>query len=982
MKLDDGHGQPLAGVVYQCWGMALPGPDGEDGMMAMLRGLVDPERPEMRAVSDAAGRMTIWLPVDGMAAGELSAEGRGSKDLVEVVDQSELRTISLPELAVVTGRVLDAQGRPVPEVTVSARFGDSSSGASTRPDGRFEIRLLREGLCRIEFRSPAAHPVILLPIEDVETALGKTVDLGDIRPSPGVPLRIRVRDQSGRPVPGVRFQVDGPANLDLPPSDDQGRIRAAVAPGLNHLDCGWYALPKPYLPVDGGPLALRAELGQPLPEVQIELQRGVMVRGGLRDEAGQPLPNETFRLGNHGRQHEAVTDADGRFEAGPVDPSQEVEARLGGAMSNPPDRRIVPREPIELPENGEELWLTVAEIPEVTIHGRVVDEAGQGQPGVEVVLHAGYQAWREDNWATGAEERTTRTGLDGAYQFTIREGWLVSLQLDTPDYRTLSVGRYPVSGRHAAPPDAISPFVVEPLKFAVPGRVVDEAGRPATGVTVYALGQRPDEPLVTGSDGRFELDGLSPATKVVIALRGEREYGRGVVDGGELTIRMGVAEPASETQRRAMAVRLLQDAWDRDDGRRDGRLWALTARLDPALAATQAMRLEPGYQKSETVAHLLRQVARTEPAAVVPLLWMLPQVSSIPARWALTGELAVRLRPVDPEQADKLGRQTEAGVADFIARGRIVPDDVWPEPGDEFRAHGSLVCWNLMRGRAAEARELLDHAVADAQERGTDALDGLAEELVPCIEALDEVLPLIAEPWVATRCRTAALLWLARHDPPACRDWIARWYDHGTTALEQSTAVAAAVALAVTDPETALRLALRIDRPQARIFALVAVLPHLDGPAANEGAEMLRKAATQTPEVTAAVAARTLWKRWPEQAEELLDQARETALTMNSELAVMTVAYELAELHPNQARELIETFITAQRNGPHQDWTVQLAMQALCPLSIEDAIALNELCAGPWGNLLGVVEWLMLDETLRATRPLGYWSAAWDGNVH
>lgn len=129
-------------------------------------------------------------------------------------------------LSGVTGRVVEADGTPVPGTLVellelgfdrldtsatdvfegAAEPGWSVSSARTGDDGRFRLRGARaHALHALSIDPGGARPCLQL-VDDF-LAPGETTDVGDVVLAPTVPARGRIVDAGGRPIAGVRLRA-------------------------------------------------------------------------------------------------------------------------------------------------------------------------------------------------------------------------------------------------------------------------------------------------------------------------------------------------------------------------------------------------------------------------------------------------------------------------------------------------------------------------------------------------------------------------------------------------------------------------------------------------------------------------------------------------------------------------------------------------------------------------------------------------------
>ena len=120
-------------------------------------------------------------------------------------------------------------------------------------------------------------------------------------------------ERTGAPVSGVGL---GGQTEDCPDSGFAFRERFTDADGVARIPCA----PCPYWisanPPPGSRLLRRVWRGEVSCEdgLSIDLARGAVVTGSVRDRRGRPVPGLRLALGSAGARPETITDEDGRFE--------------------------------------------------------------------------------------------------------------------------------------------------------------------------------------------------------------------------------------------------------------------------------------------------------------------------------------------------------------------------------------------------------------------------------------------------------------------------------------------------------------------------------------------------------------------------------------------------------------------------------------------------------------------------------------------
>jgi hypothetical protein len=176
VRLQDPDGKPLNGALAS--GItALPGavlPLKDDACLVFA---LDPEKPRKLAFFHAERKL----------AGVLTVRG----------DEKEAPTIRLAPMAVVTGRLLDADGQPVAGVDVYTRYTEepvrtlfgraerTATAPRTDKEGRFRLEGIAPG-AKIQFRYIKEREEFVVEKETEREPFksGETTDLGDLRVKP------------------------------------------------------------------------------------------------------------------------------------------------------------------------------------------------------------------------------------------------------------------------------------------------------------------------------------------------------------------------------------------------------------------------------------------------------------------------------------------------------------------------------------------------------------------------------------------------------------------------------------------------------------------------------------------------------------------------------------------------------------------------------------------------------------------------------
>ncbi|MGO9469366.1 MAG: sigma-70 family RNA polymerase sigma factor [Isosphaeraceae bacterium] len=148
------------------------------------------------------------------------------------------RTVKLLPARTLMGRLLGADGRPLPKVPIYKQYDlaawpRDAEHSVTGEDGRFSARVPLHAALKLEFRAREAARLY----HDVGP---NQTDLGDIRLHPGVRITGRVVDASGKPVPWISVTTPATPDSTRQPNfvyttDDEGRFRSGGLPHGNYL---------------------------------------------------------------------------------------------------------------------------------------------------------------------------------------------------------------------------------------------------------------------------------------------------------------------------------------------------------------------------------------------------------------------------------------------------------------------------------------------------------------------------------------------------------------------------------------------------------------------------------------------------------------------------------------------------------------------------------------------------------------------------
>lgn len=351
----DPEGHPLPGALATL----LPGP-----------GARNLGTPTAHLAADSLGLLHFTALPNGTDFGLVVSEPSHASMATAIRVESLPQRLRLEPGGTVIGRFVDPSGRPIPQVEVQAEgwIGGTLSALARRrelsdAEGRFRLKGLPRG--QIALASKARD----LASRTAQLELsGQFLDLGDIRLSEGIELRLRVVDDMGSPVSGVRI---GASAHRTTTTDASGRARIVdlqVAPVALGLEAE-------------GHLATQARLVPPFgDEEMLVLPRAFRLTGRWLDAEGLPLDQGRVRVDTGTRYREETTDGDGWF-ALDLEPDRRHTLRLSSPTSEEIRQSIPPGKAGATRDLGE-----LRTPPGLVARGRLIDTA-TGEPVV------GGQIW-------------------------------------------------------------------------------------------------------------------------------------------------------------------------------------------------------------------------------------------------------------------------------------------------------------------------------------------------------------------------------------------------------------------------------------------------------------------------------------------------------------------------------------------------------------------------------------------------------------
>jgi len=458
--------------------------------------------------------------------------------------------VTLQAASMLTGTVVDTEGKPVPNATVELVSQIHEAQATTTSDeGTFELQVDEAGAYRLRAREPQLGQVtkeVTAPAQDIVLKLDA---MG----------RIEVHVTADKnPVKGAYVSVygTGPSADDSGSavSDERGLARLAGLQGGSYMvnveQAGFQRVTPQMVKLQAGGKA----------EVTIALERGVDISGRVVDESGRPVANaDVHTVGGEVKAPEgqgdlevaanAFSDENGDFKLEGLKPGQTYSI-----AATAEDRATKAAVKVKAPGSG--VTLKVEPLPGVK--GRVIDEAGspvaafridgrefdttdgrftigrEADPEGKIYLNVdaeGFETLTVDKPfaedlgdlrlkkapllrglvvdasgqpVSGAEVTcdqcidTTTSGSDGAFTLSVSQ--------DSPE-PTITASRLNHRGKTKLTGKAASVTVKLEPPVRVEGIVKDPSGRPVQArITVREINGAAEERLDSGPDGKFELD--------------------------------------------------------------------------------------------------------------------------------------------------------------------------------------------------------------------------------------------------------------------------------------------------------------------------------------------------------------------------------------------------------------------------------------------------------------------------------------------
>jgi len=946
------------------------------------------------------GRVCICAPGFGVAGG--------------VLRQAE-NTIRLHPAAVITGKVVDQQGKPVAGAVVKLRRVRLNGGVGYvlvlgRIEEEVTARSGPDGIWRLG-SVPAAEGTASVSLDDDRYVHAEAqVEISerggtapDLVARPGATIAGRVVYEKGRPAARVRvfaqpderaagrFPRDGAWSDSRSATDGSYRLGGLSTGSSNvmvdDLSGRWVAAALEGVKVKEGTTTRVDDL---------VLTSGAIIEGTVVDDAtGKPLAGA--RIGCYGPHRPrssaaiigAMSDENGRFRlrVAPGESHLYVQSAPEGYQPPRTDWRDVTLDKGDT--RAVEFRLPKApEVVTIPLRGRVVATDGQPVEGAVVTVQIippqrGTQGGRVTAGVMGRPQYTTDSS--GRYALErVEAGSDISVSVEKTGYRWVSGGDV----RKLADSFYVTDLVLARGSAKVQGRVVDESGDPVANATVMSPDGDPDVEVKPDSSGRFALDSL-PEGKALLVAATKETFGEVVVEPGdeEVVIALGPPPPlkSADIERGYAIVKELAEASAGTDYYGRESLPGEIAHLDPQLALELA-RAPDGSVGDRAIEGILFTLSESDP--VVAAKWAdawLSEIKDQAGRAMSAATVGVVVADTDRDAAISLYQLARDSAAAAPPSGQV---------NEEAHVVRVFADWGIAALAAKlgrpEAAELVERAmkesVEDAKEGkgegyglaqagieffalgSADWAEKLANELAgrDRVHALARIIDQIA-----TRNPAAADAMLSRIEPPT--DETERYYY--AVAAKRMIEV-----LGPSSPARALAIARKAGEQEPNALALALAAQFQEPPVARELFSEAAEVVASEPGTVARIAAMALDKDH-ELGLALFEKAQ-AALDGDHHLG--DFAFYYSRVAPGGCRLMLEKrFSTAIASGPGGSRSSNVASLALAmaPIDVDRALAMARSIPsgghdGHFDAQRKLAQYVLATDEVRRTMPFDRWNAS------
>jgi protocatechuate 3,4-dioxygenase beta subunit len=535
----DGAGAPLAGVELVLW----------PGWRANSKG----------ATTDTNGHFVLpWSPQNFNDPNfELFLIARDLKRnlaLAQTVDEETTNlNLRLEPGLTVTGRAMDAKGKPIADAEADVMFWTermgSSLGKPTRGDaeGHFEIKALPPG--RHYGVNVSAKGYGRVTSNVAQDAEGRRIEL---EPSELALADQRIAgvvlDSDDKPVANANLYGYGEGQPNVNgKTDAKGRFSFnQVCSGPIQINAntpnGGYGSAA----VEGGDTNITVQIG--VRETYSASRTASKVSGKVTDPDGKPAPKVFVSLFPSFAAAEKQTDSEGRF-AMTFDPNQ-----FGGMGATQPI--VVARDPtrnlataLDLEEGATNASLRLE--PALTVAGRITDLNGKA------ITNAQAQALFHTERMSSHLGASVRADADGRFEIKgLPPGRQYSINTSAKGFGQ--------NDRELQPSDTatnrleLEPFQLMPANQRIAGVVLDDNDKPVVRASIYSYGNKqPNLNAQTDAKGWFSMDKVCAGPIQLSANNRGGGYGNVTDEGGDtnITIRISSSPGMRRTAPRTASLK-------------------------------------------------------------------------------------------------------------------------------------------------------------------------------------------------------------------------------------------------------------------------------------------------------------------------------------------------------------------------------------------------------------------------------------------
>ena len=697
-------------------------------------------------------------------------------------------------------------------------------------DGSFRLEELPPGKYRVMLIARAEDKWQATEKTELEVAPGAQIDDLDIKLARAWPITGRVVDaETAEPLADVRVSAYSETSQQqvMATTDENGEYLLHGLPGKVQLN---YQAPNGYVSrvLDPGQdTSVTVTAGEETVAEDIRLHRAVTVRGVVvneRDElvAGAEVwaqnAQEQFR-----REIRTVSDQQGQFELTALNPEA-----TGGIYARSENAVCVNPAPLRTGARDGLVRIVISERAASRVIGRVLDDRGEPVAGTGVTIM--HQQERTSEGHTYTRLRSIEeldTDEDGRFESPVLiPDWDYTVRISGAGHAFVETEQWTAArgGVHD-----LGDITVVVARASLAGVVVDAAGKPLAGVTVFNAGDGPQRvSTVTDEQGRFELTGLFEGHAWAFAESADHYFTGALAPTGSTDLKIVLLPsdgprpeapgnpPALDLERdRRLAEEIALEGIELTRGTRthnDGIMFGALARVNPT-RGVEVWDEEGEPTESLMLSGLADALLETDPDAAIDRLW---NAESAYTRAYHLNKFGRKLMPRNPELAAE-------AFSLAASAARAIGTEGW----------GILSLADAGRGLVqlgrTEGEQVANEAFAMAQQLGKEEREdchtrGTVAEAM-CLVDLEAALSLLEG--IPTEGPNSyghddhlekMACALASRDPDQAEQLLSRMRRGGITRVGGSGEFA--YEMAAKDPERALNWARQVRNERERVLAI------------------------------------------------------------------------------------------------------------------------------------------------------------------